>query len=88
MDPDPKKQYTQRKAMIEQQAESESADVLDDVGDCPKGPYTQQIEGVLHPMLREEIITAHLQSSGKRLKKNKEYNNVDYSTLQRGHQCY
>lgn len=57
VDPDPNKQYTQRKAMIEQQ--SESADVLEDgVGDWPKGPYTQQIEGVLPPMLTEEIIMA------------------------------
>ena len=31
---------------------------------------------------------AHLQSSGKRLKKNKDYDNVDYSTLQRGHQYF
>ena len=31
---------------------------------------------------------AHLQSSGKRLKKNKRYSNVDYSTLQRGHQYF
>ena len=52
---------------IEQQAEA--ADVLeDDVGDWPKGPYTQQIEGVLPPMLTEEVIMYHLQSSGKQLK--------------------
>ena len=40
--------------MFEQQ--SESADVLeDDVGDWPKGPYTQQIEGVLTTMLTEKL---------------------------------
>ena len=58
----------------------------DDVG-CPKGPYTQQIEGVLPTFLTEEVIMAHLQSSGKRFK-GKDYSNVDYSTLQRGHQYF
>ena len=77
--------------MVDQQAVSESDDVLqDDVGYCnwPKGPYTQQIEGVLPTFLTEELIMAHLQSSGKRLKKNKDYNDVDYSTLQRGYQYF
>ena len=55
----------------------------------PKGPYTQQIQGVLPPLLTEELIITHLQSSGKRLKKDdSNYNNVDYSTLQRGHQYF
>ena len=31
---------------------------------------------------------AHLQSSGKGLKKSRDYNNVDYLTLQRGHQYF
>ena len=30
----------------------------------------------------------HLQSSGKRLKKSESFSNVDYSTLQRGHQYF
>ena len=41
-------------------------------------------------MLTEEIIIiiTHLQSSGKRLKKSESFSNVDYSTLQRGHQYF
>ena len=48
----------------------------------------QQIEGVLPPLLTEELILTHLQTSSKRLKKNKNYCNIDYSTLQRGHQYF
>jgi len=60
----------------------------DCVEDWPKGPYTQQIQGVLPPLLTEELIMTHLQSSGKRLKKNSSYHNIDYSTLQREHQYF
>ena len=96
VDPDPKKQYTQRKALNEQHAASPNHGLQEkskeqsqaDLSDWPKGPYTQQIEGVLPPLLTEELIMTHLQSSGKRLKKNKNYCNVDYSTLQRGHQYF
>ena len=55
VDPDSNKLYTQRKAVIDQQAVSESDDVLqDDVGYWPKGPYTQQIKGVLSTFLTEK----------------------------------
>ena len=75
--------------MVEQQ-EGSADDVPqeEDVGDWPKGPYTQQIQGVLPPLLTEEIIMTHLKSSGKRLKTSSNYCNVDYSTLQRGHQYF
>ena len=53
-----------------------------------KGPYTQQIEGVLPSLLTEDLIISHLQSSGKQLKKSEDYCNVNYSTLQRGHQYF
>ena len=57
----------------------------------PKGPYTQQIQGVLPPILTDDIILTHLQNSGKQLKSKKQKSvptNIDYSTLQRGHQYF
>ena len=87
--PDPNKLYTQKQALKD--ADNEELDGVpgenhDHVSeDWPKGPYTQQIQGVLPPLLTEEFIITHLQSSGKWLKKDSNYNNVDYSTLQRGH---
>ena len=59
----------------------------------PKGPYTQKIEGVLPAILTDDIITVHLQSSGKQLNPKRRrvsdsYSNIDYSTLQRGHQYF
>ena len=54
------------------------------------GPYTQQIQGILPPILTDHIILTHLQTSGKQLKPKKQKDtvstNIDYSTLQRGHQ--
>jgi len=88
VDPDPNKQYTQRKVATEQCHEDDSVVELSS-GKCwPKGPYTQQIEGVLPAVMTEEIIVTHLQSSGRRLKKSESFSNVDYSTLQRGHQYF
>ena len=43
---------------------------------------------MLLPLLTEELIITHLQSSGKQLKKRNDYCNVDYSTLQRRHQYF
>jgi len=91
VDPDPeKKQYTQRKAAIEQcHDEADSSVVELSSGKCwPKGHYTQQINGVLPAVMTEDIILTHLQSSGKYLKKSESFINVDYSTLQRGHQYF
>ena len=54
----------------------------------PKGPYCQQIQGILPPMLTDDIILTHLQISGKQLKPQKQKSapaNIDYTTLQRGH---
>jgi len=59
-----------------------------DLKKWPSGPYTQQIEGVLPPVLTEDLIISHLELSGKQLKKSKGYCNVDYSTLQQGHQYF
>ena len=67
----------------------------------PKGPYTQQ-NGVLPAVLNGDIITAHLKPSGKRLQPRKHRKvsenesisdsasslNIDYLTLQRGHQYF
>ena len=47
--------------MVEQQGDVPEQDFRD----CPKGPYTQQIQGLLPPLLTEELIVTHLQSSGK-----------------------
>lgn len=93
VDPDPEKQYTQRKLVLHEQHASSSTGLLEqteqrDVNYWPKGPYTQQIEGVLPPVLTEELIMTHLRSSGKQLKRSVNYSNVDYSTLQRGHQYF
>ena len=41
----------------------EATSVTDDTR--PKGPYTQQIEGVLPPIFTEIIIYSHLSKSGK-----------------------
>ena len=57
----------------------------------PKGPYTQQIQGILPPLITENIILMHLQALGKQLKAAKKKDvptNIDYSTLQRGHQYF
>ena len=32
-----------------------------------KGPYTQQVAGVLPCILTDDVVTAHLKSSGKHL---------------------
>jgi len=89
VDPDPNKQYTKRKAAIEQCHEEEDSVVELSSGKCwPKGSYTQQIEGVLPVVMTEEVIVTHLQSSGKHLKKSESFSNIDYSTLQRGHQYF
>ena len=42
--------------MVEQQGDVPEQDV----GDWPKGPYKQQIQGVLPPLLTEEQIMTHL----------------------------
>ena len=46
----------------------EPASVIDDA--WPKGPYTQQVEGVLPPIFTDtdSVILSHLQKSGKQLK--------------------
>jgi len=88
VDPTLDKQYTRKKAEVEHHKDEDNVIELNDVECWPKGPYTQQIKGVLPPVLTEEVIMNHLQSSGKRLKKNTNYSNVDYSTLQRGHQYF
>ena len=64
-----------------------------DADGWPKGPYTQRIDGVLPAILTDDIITVHLQSSGKQLNPKRRrvsdsYSNIDYSTLQRGHQYF
>ena len=74
-----------------------------DTDGWPKGPYTQQIEGVLPALLTDDIVTTHLKSSGKQIHPKKprkvsrnddgnlnitSYSNIDYSTLQRGHQYF
>ena len=66
LDPDPNKQYTQRKAAIEKcHGEAEDLAVELSSGKCwPKDPYTQQIEGELLAVMTKEIIVMHLQSSG------------------------
>ena len=38
-----------------------------DADGWPKGPYTQQIKGMLPAILTDDIITVHLKSSGKQL---------------------
>ena len=46
---------------------------------------------MLPPILTDDIILTHLQNSGKQLKSKKEKSvptNIDYSTLQRGHQYF
>ena len=80
-----------------------SAEVAYDADGWPKGPYTQQIQGVLPAIITDDIITTHLKSSGKQLQPKKRrkvsedgdsstaagsYSNVDYSTLHRGHQYF
>ena len=66
-----------------------TAGVVDDT--WLKGPYTQQIEGVLPPVISDSIILLHLQKSGKQLKPQQKFPcgqdaiNVNYSTRQRGH---
>ena len=85
-------------------AGSVSAEAAYDADGWPKGLYTQQIQGVLPAILTDDIITTHLKSSGKQLHPKKRrklsedddnstadtgsYCNVDYSTLQRGHQYF
>ena len=92
VDPDPNKLYTQKQTLKD--ADNEELDGVpgedhDHVSeDWPKGPYTQQIQGVLPPLLTEELIITHSPSSGKWLKKDSNYSNVDYSTLQREHQYF
>ena len=56
----------------------------------PKGPYTQQIQGIIPSSITDDIVLKHLQTSGKQLKPKKEGvpTNIDYSTLQRGHQYF
>ena len=94
VDPDPEKLYTQRKALNNPGVDgiaSNDVNIQDEIQEqmeWPKGPYTQQIEGVLPPLLTEDLIISHLQSSGKQLKKSEDYCNVDYSMLQRGHQYF
>ena len=93
IDPDPHILYTIRKRQLKESPGNEADEapsVIDDT--WPKGPYTQQIEGVLPPIFTDSIILTHLQKSGKQLKARKTLQddaiNVNYSTLQRGHQYF
>ena len=99
MDPDPDKKYTlafqinkvspDSNAPSAQLQSHSSAD--SDLDSWPKGPYSQQIQGILPPILTDDIILTHLQYSGKQLKHRKQRNvptNIDFSTLQRGHQYF
>ena len=93
IDPDPHKLYAIRKRQLKESPGNEADEapsVIDDT--WPKGPYTQQIEGVLPPIFTDSIILSHLQKSGKQLKARKTLQddaiNVNYSTLQRGHQYF
>jgi len=49
----------------------------------PKGPYTQQIQGILPSPITDDIVLKHLQTSGKQLKSTKTVEdvptNIDYS---------
>ena len=105
VDPDPQKKYTLRKELsgslpkqnVDDCKSGASTNDLDSDG-WPKGPYTQQIEGVLPSLLTEDIVTVHLKLSGKLVHANKRrkvshdgsssYYNIDYSTLQREHQYF
>ena len=98
IDPDPQKKYTLRKGLLLQPNLSLCEARTDhdinewDADGWPKGPYTQQVEGVLPCILTDDIVTAHLKSSGKQLQPRKwkvnDSTNIDYSTLQRGHQFF
>ena len=101
VDPDPGKKYTrplQNNASSEVSANSSTATATTQLQShssadsepisWPTGPYTQQIQGILPPILTDHIILAHLQTSGKQLKPKKHKDvptNIDYFTLQRGH---
>lgn len=103
MDPDPNKKYTKAIQAANASAHSSQADKqsaaqptshsVDDPS-ClwPKGPYTQQIQGILPAMLTDDIILSHLQASGKQFRPKRSTSslpaNIDYSTLQRGHQYF
>jgi len=103
VDPDPDKKYT--RVLLNAAATSEvstdsntAANQLQSHSNAnseldlwPKGPYTQQIHGILPTILTDDIILTHLQTSGKQLKPKKQKSvptNIDYSTLQRGHQYF
>ena len=71
VDPDPQKQYTTQKLQVKGNGDEvdEPCCTAGDIDDTwPKGPYTQQIEGVLPPIFTDSIILSHLQKSGKQLK--------------------
>jgi len=57
IDPDPQKLYTKQKHLqlkeeVVDDGAHEPANIIDDA--WPKGPYTQQVEGVLPPILLTE----------------------------------
>ena len=75
IDPDPQKKYMLRKGLLLQPNLSlcEARTDYDinelDADGWPKGPYTQQVAGVLPCILTDDIVTAHLMSSGKQPRK-------------------
>ena len=100
VDPDPDKKYTQARLaavavptdLQSYQLQSAQSNSSDESSSWPKGPYTQQIVGVLPPLLTDDIILTHLQASGEQFKPKKKTSsqstNIDYSTLQRGYQYF
>ena len=92
IDPDPQKQYTIQKLQLKGQCDEETKHFLTaSIDDAwPKGPYTQQIEGILPPIFTDRIILLHLQRYGQQLKARHGQGavNVNYSTLQRGYQYF
>ena len=100
VDPDPGKRHTRAQVIDAEASSSFQAPTTQleshhnnehNSDSCPTGPYTRQIQGVLPSTLTDDIILTHLKASGKQLKpKNQkgQPTNIDYSTLQRGHQYF
>ena len=92
VDPDPQKKYTLRKDLSASQSKKTDDNCMYragastnewDADGWPKGPYTQQIEGVLLALLTDDIVTTHLKSSGKQIhpKKHRKVSRNDDSNL-------
>ena len=91
MDPDPDKKYTRAFQISKESADSNMPSTQlqshlsanSKLDSWPKGPYSQQMQGILPPILADDIILTHLQISGKQLKpqKHKMDNHHNYCIL-------